>query len=58
MRYSIISVLPLCAMAMQAQAAIITVINTNDSGPGSLRQALVDANDGDTIDFAGTAQSD
>jgi len=45
-------------MAMQAQAAIITVINTNDSGPGSLRQALVDANDGDTIDFAGTAQSD
>ncbi len=52
MRYSIISVLLLCAMAMQAQAATITVINTNDSGPGSLRQALVDANDGDTIDFA------
>ena len=54
MRFSIISVLLLCAMAMQAQAAIITVINTNDSGPGSLRQALVDANDGDTIDFAVT----
>ena len=54
MRFSIISVLLLCAMAMQAQAATITVINTNDSGPGSLRQALVDANDGDTIDFAGT----
>ena len=54
MRYSIISVLLLCAMAMQAQAATITVINTNDSGPGSLRQALVDANDGDTIDFAVT----
>jgi hypothetical protein len=34
-----------------ASAATITVINTNDSGPGSLRQALVDANDGDTIDF-------
>jgi predicted outer membrane repeat protein len=33
------------------QAATITVINTNDSGPGSLRQALVDANNGDTIDF-------
>jgi len=54
MRFSIISVLLLCAMAMQAQAATITVINTNDSAPGSLRQALVDANDGDTIDFAGT----
>jgi hypothetical protein len=34
-----------------ASAATITVINTNDSGPGSLRQALVDANDGDTINF-------
>ena len=33
------------------QAAIITVINTNDSGPGSLRQALFDANDGDMINF-------
>ena len=32
-------------------AATITVINTNDSGPGSLRQALVNANDGDTINF-------
>lgn len=35
-------------------ANIITVTNTNDSGPGSLRQALVDANDGDTINFAVT----
>ncbi|HEX4706775.1 MAG TPA: hypothetical protein VH229_03510, partial [Candidatus Udaeobacter sp.] len=34
-----------------ASAGTITVINTNDSGPGSLRQALVDANNGDTIDF-------
>src|SRR5262245_14658279 len=32
-------------------AATITVTNTNDSGPGCLRQALVDANIGDTIDF-------
>jgi len=32
-------------------ATTITVTNTNDSGPGSLRQALVDANDGDTIQF-------
>ena len=30
----------------------ITVINTNDSGPGSLRQALADADDGDNITFA------
>ena len=35
-------------------ADTITVTNTNDSGPGSLRQALVDANDGDTINFAVT----
>ena len=32
-------------------ADTITVINTNDSGPGSLRQALVNVNDGDTINF-------
>src|SRR5215475_858217 len=29
----------------------ITVTNGNDSGSGSLRQALADANDGDTINF-------
>jgi hypothetical protein len=34
-----------------ASAATITVINTNDTGLGSLRQALVGANDGDTINF-------
>jgi hypothetical protein len=34
-----------------ASADTITVINNNDSGPGSLRQALIDANDGDTINF-------
>ena len=33
---------------------IITVTNTNDSGTGSLRQALADAIDGDTIEFAVT----
>ena len=36
----------------RAPANIITVVNLNDSGTGSLRQALADANDGDTIDFA------
>src|SRR3954469_5521585 len=27
------------------------VLNGNDAGPGSLRQAIVDAQDGDTIEF-------
>src|SRR6267142_2431793 len=40
-----------CAVAIPAHAAAITVTNTNDSGPGSLRQALVDANNGDMINF-------
>jgi hypothetical protein len=44
----------LCAVAIPAHAATITVTNTNDSGAGSLRQALIDANDGDTITFAVT----
>ena len=33
------------------RATTITVTNGNDSGPGSLRQALADAQDGDTINF-------
>ena len=32
---------------------VIIVTNTNDNGPGSLRQALAVANDGDTIDASG-----
>jgi hypothetical protein len=43
-----------CTTAMAAPANVITVTNTNDSGPGSLRQALTDANDADTIVFAVT----
>ena len=35
-----------------AHAATITVSNTNDSGPGSLRQAIADAASGDIIAFA------
>ena len=46
-----IGVLLLCAIAIPADADTITVTNTNDSGPGSLRQALADANDGDTINL-------
>ena len=49
-----ICVLLLCAVAIPVDATTITVTNTNDSGPGSLRQALVDANDGDMINFAVT----
>jgi hypothetical protein len=41
----------LCASGIAAHADTITVININDSGPGSLRQALIDANDGDRIVF-------
>jgi hypothetical protein len=53
-RFAVTGVLLFCAMAMQARAATITVTNTNDSGPGSLRQALANANNGDTINFAVT----
>ena len=35
-----------------ARAATIAVTNTNDSGAGSLRQAIADAASGDTITFA------
>ena len=44
----------LCLIALSTQAATITVTNTNDSGAGSLRQAIADAHDGDTIDFGVT----
>jgi hypothetical protein len=37
---------------MPVFASTITVTNANDSGPGSLRQAIADANLGDTIDFS------
>jgi len=49
-----IGVLLFCAVAIPVHATTITVTNTNDSGPGSLRQALADASDGDTITFAVT----
>jgi len=45
----------LCGALASAQlihAAPITVTNTDESGAGSLRQALADANDGDTIEFS------
>src|SRR6201984_3482526 len=42
-----------CAFTIPAHATTIIVSNTNDSGPGSLRQALANANDGDMIDATG-----
>jgi predicted outer membrane repeat protein len=47
-----VAVLLFAATAMSAHAATITVTNTNDNGPGSLRQALAVAHDGDSITFA------
>src|SRR5436190_13723476 len=38
--------------AASTPAANITVTNGNDHGPGSLRQAIVNASSGDTINFA------
>jgi len=44
-----------CALTIPAHATTILVSNTNDSGPGSLRQALASASDGDTIDATGVS---
>ena len=41
-----------CWAVAPAHAATITVANTNDSGAGSLRQAISSAAAGDTISFA------
>ena len=38
--------------AAATQATTITVANANDSGAGTLRQAILDASPGDTINFA------
>ena len=46
-----VCVLLFCAIAIAARATSITVTSTDDSGPGSLRQALADANNGDVINF-------
>ena len=52
-RSAAIAVVLICAVAIRARATTITVTNTNDSGPGSLRQALADAHDGDTVEATG-----
>src|SRR5947208_16843409 len=53
LRAAICSVV-VCAAAISVQADTITVTTTSDSGLGSLRQALADANIGDTINFTVT----
>ncbi len=50
MKSAAICVALICGATIAAHATIIPVTNTNDSGLGSLRQALAIANDGDTID--------
>jgi len=54
LRPAVIAGVLLCLRAVATNADVITVTNTNDSGPGSLRQALSIATDGDTIDFGVT----
>jgi hypothetical protein len=47
-----LGVLLLYAVAVPVHAATLTVRNGNDSGTGSLRQAINAASPGDTINFA------
>ena len=44
----------LCLVADPVSAAILTVTNLNDSGPGSLRDTIAGAASGDTVVFAVT----
>src|SRR6266478_4348475 len=53
--FAVLVVPLLYAAVTTASAATITVTNTADSGPGSLRAALVGAADGDTIDATGVS---
>jgi hypothetical protein len=39
-------------VSASAQSAVLTVTNTDDSGPGSLRDTIASASDGDTIQFS------
>jgi hypothetical protein len=56
-RHFIAAILPIVVLAVflvyPVLAATITVTNGDDSGPGSLRQAIANAQPGDTITFTG-----
>ena len=52
--YKTAMILTVLLLNQSSYAAIFTVTNTNDAGPGSLRQAILDANidvDLDVIEF-------
>ena len=51
-RYCVPSGIPTPTPAPTPCPGGYAVCNTNDSGPGSLRQAILDASSGDTINFA------
>jgi hypothetical protein len=51
---AVLALLLAAILANPAAAAIRTVANLNDNGPGSLRQTLAAAQDGDTVNFAVT----
>ena len=51
-RFQLAITIALLAQAVLIRAATITVQNANDSGAGSLRQAIADAATGDTIEFS------
>ena len=48
---ALFGVLSVCATYQSAYAATFTVTNVNDSGPGSLRQAILDANSNGGLDL-------
>jgi hypothetical protein len=54
-KLAVICLTVVCALTLAAHATTITVANTNDNGPGSLRQALAVANNGDAIDATGVS---
>ncbi len=51
MKKMITTILALGILPFSLFAATITVMNTNDAGPGSLREAISMANDGDLVNF-------
>src|ERR1700756_4399675 len=54
MRFAVIGMLLACATGVQGRPGFVIVTTANDSGPGSLRQALTGAHNGDLIYFTPT----